>query len=130
MKKSIVIFSLLLCFFAISSKLKAQCVQPPAQILTTAYDQAQFYITVTLNPTTGAQSVLIEDPTNTANYTYVTIDSTYGGCSMAAYEVYGSFIMFDIPSQTYKAYGVSLTAQTGFDGTDTEHGLYRIHEYL
>ena len=130
MKKSIVIFSLFLCFLAISSKLKAQCIQPPAQILTTAYDQKQFYVTVTLNSTTGAQSVLIEDPGNTANYTYVTIDSTYGGCTMAAYEVYGSFIMFDIASQSYKQYNVALTAHTGFDGTNTEQGMYNIGEYL
>lgn len=130
MKKSILILSLLLCFIVVNNKAKAQCVQPPAQILTTAYDQSQYYVTVTLNPTTGAQSVLIEDPTNTFNNAYVTIDSTYGGCSLSAYEVYGSFIMFDIPSQSYKRYSVALTAQTGFDGTDPERGAYTISEYF
>lgn len=130
MKKSILILSLLLCCIAVNNKAKAQCVQPPAQILTTAYDQSQYYVTVTLNPTTGAQSVLIEDPTNTFNNAYVTIDSTYGGCSLSAYEVYGSFIMFDIPSQSYKRYSVALTAQTGFDGTDPERGAYTISEYF
>ncbi len=130
MKKTIVIFSLLLSFFAINSQVKAQCVQPPAQILTTAYDQSQYYVTVTLNPTTGAKSVLIEDPGNTANNAYVTIDSTYGGCSMSAYEVYGSFIIFDIPTQSYKRYSVSLTAQTGFDGTNAEQGMYTIGAYF
>lgn len=130
MKKSILIFSLLLSFLAINSEVKAQCVQPPTQILTTAYDQSQYYVTVILNPTTGAQSVLIEDPSNTANNAYVTIDSTYGGCTMSAYEVYGSFIIFDIPTQSYKQYSVALTAQTGFDGTNTEQGIYNIGEYL
>ena len=130
MKKTILIFALFLSFFAIHSGVKAQCVQPPAQILTTAYDQSQYYVTVTLNPTTGAQSVLIEDPTNTFNNAYVTIDSTYGGCSLSAYEVYGSFIIFDIPSQSYKRYSVALTAQTGFDGTDPEWGAYTIGEYF